>query len=451
MRGPLWLACDSVIGTGGMMNTLGDPLELLMDQQVRSYFLGILESNMANEQKYEKFIGFFETERQMREQVLAHASELMSDDKNDVDKVISQAGQQMGYWKPKQRLAEVEDSIRRAVRRLKKSQHLDVDKGWGFNWRVSDFWDTGHVVLCLNAAKTLEQFKSDADVERMLRDGLRWIEAKEHLGEWSAADLASRRQKSVYNISLAIRCFLQAGKDRVSAETSAAIEQCIASLVESQNEDGGWNAHVWDPPGIFSEVGATNAALQAFAATRDPRHTSAVVRAVNWLLATQNAEGSWKDDSCDYRTGARFKLKGVPAINKTCDALQGLLVAQDDFGIDLAPWQQAITKAVTWLQGKERPILDDDRKIQGWGWGGDKDRSSYEDTGLTLETLVRMPGDASLLLLSSNAQWLIKNQHPEDGGDEVGNWHLGHTARIALSLIQYYKILMESTVYGSIQ
>ena len=429
------------------MTTLGDPVELLMDQQARSYFLGILESNLTNEQKYEKFISFFGTVGKIRDGLLAQASQIMSDNEKDVSQTISQISEHMGDWKPQQRLDEVEDSIRRAVRRMSKSQH--PDKGWGFNWQVSDFWDTSHVVLCLNAARTLKQFKSDADVERMLRDGLGWIEAKEHRGEWSAADLASRRQKSVYNVSLAIRCFREAGKDHASTETSAAIEQCVASLAESQNEDGGWNAHVWDPPGIFSEVGATSAALQAYGTTRDPHHEPAVVRAVNWLLATQDDEGSWRDDSCDYRTGARFKLKGVPAINKTCDALQGLLVAQDDFGIDLAPCQQAITKAVTWLQGRERPIFDGDRKIQGWGWGGNEDRSSYEDTGLALETLVRMPGDASLLLLSSNAQWLIKNQHPEDGSDQVGNWHLGHTARIALSLIQYYRKLMESSVSGS--
>jgi hypothetical protein len=359
----------------------------------------------------------------------------MSDNKDDVDKVISQASQQMGSWKPQQRLDEVEDSIRRAVRRLKKSQH--PDKGWGFKWQVSDFWGTAYAVLCLNAATTLEQFRSDANVEQILGEGLGWLE--KHQGEWSVAALPSKREMPVYNISLAIRCFRQAGKDRVKPETFAAVAPCVASLVESQNEDGGWNANVWAPDRIYSEVGATSAALQAFGATREASYRPTVARAVEWLMATQNRDGSWNSGSCDYRTRARFKLGDVPAINKTCDALQGLLVAQDDFGIDLTPSQQAITKAVTWLQGQERPIFDSDRNIQGWGW------STYEDTCLTLETLVKMQ-DASLLLLSSNAQWLIENQHREDGSDEDGNWPYGHTARIALSLIQYDKILKESSL-----
>jgi len=72
--------------------------------------------------------------------------------------------------------------------------------------------------------------------------------------------------------------------------------------------------------------------------------------------------------------------------------------------------------------------------------------NAFEDTCLTLETLVKMPGP-SLPLLTSNANWLIKNQYKEKGSDEDGNWKYGHTARITLSLIEYYKIIKESPLF----
>ncbi len=108
--------------------------------------------------------------------------------------------------------------------------------------------------------------------------------------------------------------------------------------------------------------------------------------------------------------------------------------------------------AVTWLQGQEKAILDDDKK--GWGWEEEAEklikiddtlRSKYEDTGLILETLVGMREDVSPLLLSPNAQWLIKYQ------DKAGKWPSGHPARIALGLIQYYARLRTSVESSSAQ
>jgi hypothetical protein len=432
------------------MNTLGNPVELLNDGQVRSYFLGILQTGMTDEEKYQKFIDFFEMDRQMRERLRPHAGELLSGNKDDVDRAISQVSQQMGIWKPQERLAEVEDSIRRVLRHLSNSQKLD--KGW-WQWddrpENGDFWDTGYVVLCLGAAKKFDEFAS-ADVERMIGDGLGWIE--KHRWEWSVADFPSNRLE-VYRIALAIRCCYQAGKGRVSAETLAAIEQCVARLLGMQNKDGGWHAYTDALKDRYSEVGATSAALQAFGATHDLRYKPAVDRAVEWLLATQNKDaqnrdGSWNQGSCHYDpdNASMDTLAGEPVVSKTCDALQGLLVARDDFGVDLTPYQGAITKAVTWVQSREGPIFEDQdrQKIEGWGW------SSHEDTSLTLETLVRMP-DASLPLLSSNAQWLIKTQCRKEGSIEDGNWQFGHTARITLSLIQYYKELKDSPVSSSAQ
>ncbi len=58
----------------------------------------------------------------------------------------------------------------------------------------------------------------------------------------------------------------------------------------------------------------------------------------------------------------------------------------------------------------------------------------FTTTCLTIEALVGAP-EASLPLLSSSIDWLIKNQYREEGGRERGAWGR-NTSRITLSLLK---------------
>jgi len=87
---------------------------------------------------------------------------------------------------------------------------------------------------------------------------------------------------------------------------------------------------------------------------------------------------------------------------------------------------------------------------------GDQKIADLENTWLTLETLVQIKSERlSLPVLTANAQWLIKQQHtPAAGEDSVedGKWEpSGHTARIALSLIEFYKKIKESPLFVKAQ
>jgi hypothetical protein len=188
-------------------------------------------------------------------------------------------------------------------------------------------------------------------------------------------------------------------------------------------------------------------------------------KGLQWFIETQNDDGSWNNKSC---TPASKKIEGVPSITKTCDAIKGILTVKDSLPTSknvpstsleekiLSPEDYAVEKGVNWLLSQEKPLYDQNKNITGWGWGaetiGDQKIADIENTWLTLETLVQIDSpNISLPLLTANAQWLMKQQHkPATDEDPIedGKWEpKGHTARIALSLIEFYKKIEGSPLF----
>jgi hypothetical protein len=207
----------------------------------------------------------------------------------------------------------------------------------------------------------------------------------------------------------------------------------IRVLAGAQNADGGWDAEIWGrdiptPVGVWSFVPSTSFAVQALAATGDMAYRDQASRALAWLVRVQNEDGSWNFGSCQPGVN---RLTGFPNIVRTCEALQGIIAART-FDVGAEGLESAIASAVEWIRAQEQPIFDSDRKIAGWGW------ADYENTCLTVETLAKLP-ESFLPMLSPNARWLVDSQTRRDNDPEDGNWPQGHTARIALSLIEFYK------------
>ena len=240
---------------------------------------------------------------------------------------------------------------------------------------------------------------------------------------------------SNYEIGLMGRCFYRVGRAYVRRDSALRIYRSIDRLYHSQNEDGGWDANLWGyevktPTYVWSEVGATSMALQALAEAREERFAAVVRKGMQWLAASQNPEGSWNDGSCrpDW---APFRLTGGPVVNKTCDALQGILAGQV-LEIPLEPFSDSIERGIRWLCSQVQPGLT----FRGGGEGGFSTRD-YESICLTLETLLWLP-ESSTPDLSAFVNWLLFSQRRQAGDVEDGAWVLGHTARIGLALAQYY-------------
>lgn len=424
-------------------SNLVDPVEVLSDPEVKTYFLAILASHeLSDEDKYKEILNYFVRVSRIRNHMLRYANQRPDD---GVD-LLSHVSQDLHLWDLEELLLQTQESIQTAIRRLRDSQH-PADGGWGFEFEKSDCWATIYAVLCLNAAKTLERFAFEVDIDEMLKRGIAWL--GRNRWAWSVEGIPADEKIFIYELSLVATGFYRTGEDGFGTELSRAVSEGLDRLLLCQNKDGGWEearnltfTASQSRTGQHSEVGATSFALRALAEAKDngverADFERAIERGANWLLDAQNGDGSW-----NYVDFANHTA--IESISKTGDALQALLAAQAS-NIARDQLEARMGRAIEWLQSQEKPILEHG-KIGGWGWLKD-DLGSFdlENTCLILETLVRMP-DASLPLLTRSAQWLIKQQYKE-GEDrardpkDIGKWGNELTARITMSLIEYYKKL----------
>ena len=420
----------------GIMNLETDPVLMFQAPEVKTYFLEILSSDLSPGDKYEAFIEFLRLGRKVREHISLSERRLLEGKEPDVQRIVSSAAEAAGIWKPADLLVETGESIKRALRRLKASQH-DNDHAWGQMPGQSAAWETAFAVFCLKSAKSVNELAVDIDgnsLDKLLEGGIDWL--KEHSNEWS---VDTGRGNSVYQVSLGIRCFYH-----VEQSSFPPVSESLDQLAKSQNRDGGWDAQIWGPycaglRNVYSEVGATSNALRALALSRRETVGESIRRGVQWLVGTQNSEASWNNGSCRPN---QTTVDGQPSVTKTCDGIKGLLVGKH-CNVSVTELEQRINKAVEWVLSMEKPILDKNMTISGWGWTS-SELSALENTALTLETLVGIHG-VSLPILAANAQWLMNQQFRENGHIEDGAWPCEHTARVANGLIEFYKIIAESS------
>lgn len=430
------------------MNINIGPAALLDNPEVRRYFLEILRNQELDEvKKYEKFIEFFKQESRLRSEIENKVSALRSSEKLDsseVDKIVSGAGQKAGVWKPADVLKSTEDSIRRAINTLTRSQR--EDGGWGRE--KSSLWETTFALLFLNSAKRVREVAADfqrLDGDDALERGAGWL--KEHDDIWTASE---KRAKSVYEMSLVTRCFYQLGQ-----EDYPGVGPTWKMIMSSQNEDGGWDTDIPVLQGgkrrTFhgSEVGATAIVMETIASishsgakSTPDTHRQAFLKAATWLIRSQNPDGSWMDVNFNAESG---EAHPTPSMNKTCDALRGLLSAPA-FDIDVKRWQPKIDLAVDWILDQERLITSREVEVR-WGWISNEDLRDLEGSTLSLEALVKVD-TIPLPLLTTCAQWLMKYQHSESDKD-CGAWEFGFTQRISLALVEFYERIASSSLFES--
>jgi hypothetical protein len=414
-------------------------LDILRDKQVKNFFLGVLRCRLSDEEKYQKFVSYFELVNQLLDEVSSHAPKADLCDPEKLAGVVSAAAQEAGLWKPERILETTRESVERAVHRVANCQHQDG--GWGYHMEQSNVWGTAYGLLALKQARTV------LDVPFAWEDhvgkAIDWM--KKHYREWCVGRVPPEGAKPVYEASVATRCLC-----RVGERSFFAVSESLARLAEAQNQDGGWDAHIWGvrwwgPTRVYSEVGATSLALQALVEAGAHGYRQVIENGMRWIIATQNDDGSWSDGSCKLDNP---KVDGEPRITKTCDALTGILVATA-YGIP-DEFQTNRERAVNWLLGQEK-LLSKESGSAATGWGYDEFaseqfRPDLESTCHILETLVNL-GDVSLPFATANARWLIDAQHLEPKSIEDGKWEGGDTFRITLALTEYYKRIKTSPLF----
>ena len=197
--------------------------------------------------------------------------------------------------------------------------------GWAFefaNVHYPDVDDTAEVVLALRRAAV--------DDRGSVARALDWIEGMQCVdGGWGAFDVDNTRDlcrqlpfcdfgelidpPSADVTAHAVEVLVACGR------TGVAVDRGVAWLLAAQEADGSWFGR-WGVNHVYG-TGAVVPALVA--AGLAPTHP-ALVRACSWLAAHQNADGGWGEDLRSYREPA-WRGRGASTPSQTAWALLALL------------------------------------------------------------------------------------------------------------------------------
>jgi subtilase family serine protease/Tol biopolymer transport system component/fibronectin type 3 domain-containing protein len=236
----------------------------------------------------------------------------------------------------------------------------------------------------------------------ILEDGLAWLrDQQQGDGSWSDKEATSFRDTAVVLDTLSRFDSVFTGElnaltwlDGMSVDPNADFlaryaalrgklgmnnQVQLAQLVERQNQDGGW--------GLGDGYGSTSLdtalALEALASA-DTTHTTAIDRAVDFLVAQQNPDGGW--------SGADT---GPSHTSVTVTVLQALKAAQRESTVDMA-------SSLAWVAGKQN--LDN-------GFGDSP--STVHDTASVLNAMIIL--EATDQIRASEAVDYLMTSQTEDG------------------------------------
>jgi squalene-hopene/tetraprenyl-beta-curcumene cyclase len=231
--------------------------------------------------------------------------------------------------------------------------------GWAFQYanpHYPDVDDTAVVVMAMDRAVKHIPEERLSEYRQSMERGREWVEGMQSKnGGWGAFD-ADNTYHYLNQIpfsdhgalldpptaDVTARCASMLAQLRDARETSEPLDKAIAYLKRTQEKDGSWYGR-WGMNYIYG----TWSVLCAFNAAGVDAAADEVQKAVQWLLAIQNADGGWGEDGDSYRLDYQGYQPAPSTASQTSWALLGLMAAGEidnpavERGIDYLMAQQA--------------------------------------------------------------------------------------------------------------
>ncbi|MFJ4690274.1 squalene--hopene cyclase [Streptomyces sp. NPDC088766] len=225
--------------------------------------------------------------------------------------------------------------------------------GWAFefhNDNYPDIDDTAEVVLALRRVRHHDPER----VEKAIGRGVRWnLGMQSRNGAWGAFDVDNT---SPFPNRLPF-CDFGEVIDPPSADVTAHVVEMLAFeglshdprtrraitwLLAEQEPDGSWFGR-WGVNYLYG----TGSVVPALTAAGLPARHPAIRRAVAWLERVQNDDGGWGEDLRSYDDRVNWSGRGTSTASQTAWALMALLAAgEKDSG--------AVERGIAWLAGTQR-------------------------------------------------------------------------------------------------
>lgn len=219
--------------------------------------------------------------------------------------------------------------------------------GWAFEFAnefYPDIDDTAMVLLALQHAAASDRAQQDAVEERALN----WLVGMQSAdGGWAAFDvdndwqLLNKVPFADHNAMLDPTCpditgrVLEALCRRGRNERQLCIARGVEYLLATQEENGSWYGR-WGVNYIYG----TFLALRGLAATGSSRASTSITRAVNWMECVQNEDGGWGESCEGYQVDYFVAAESTPS--QTAWALLGLIAGG-------RVSSEAVARGVKWL------------------------------------------------------------------------------------------------------
>ncbi|MCC6859354.1 MAG: squalene--hopene cyclase [Bryobacterales bacterium] len=225
--------------------------------------------------------------------------------------------------------------------------------GWYFEFAnefYPDIDDTAMILLALRHCRAGNAGAQDAAARRALN----WLlSMQSEDGGWAAFDADNNREIlshvpfADHNAMLDPTCpditgrVLEALAASGIASDHPAVRRGVEFLVRSQEPDGSWYGR-WGVNYLYG----TCFALRGLRASGEDPCEAHILRAGEWLRAVQNADGGWGESCASYDNGTFTAAASTPS--QTAWALLGLVAGGDESSL-------SVRKGIEYLLRSQRP------------------------------------------------------------------------------------------------